>query len=410
MVAVALPTLVVLDPPAIPLSPRMKVRQPQRVVPAAIVPDVEPVELQDLTPEDAKSFNASVPFVTGPNPPARPFRLTGSTDDLAKATDCLAAAVYYEAGDDAVGQKAVAQVVLNRMRHPAFPKTVCGVVFQGQERSTGCQFTFTCDGAIARYKPSEIAWTRAREVATAALAGAVYRPVGWATHYHTDYVVPYWQSSLDKIAQVHTHLFFRWTGWWGTPPAFNRSRVPGEPAIAKLAALSDAHKLGDALVEAGDALAEAAALTAGQPVGATALGDSFLVRLQPARADDYPAIAQKLCGERAQCKVLGWTAVPPTAEPFTPEQINAMSFSYLRDRSYALERTLWNCAQFRDRGAGQCMKRQTLRLSPAPAASAFPAPEDLRGPTDLGGVRRKPAPQPTPTPTATPRTPPAAAP
>ncbi|MGJ3626051.1 cell wall hydrolase [Sphingomonas sp. MMS24-JH45] len=95
------------------------------------------------------------------------------------------------------------QVVLNRLRHPAFPKTVCGVVFQGAERSTGCQFTFTCDGALAR-QPSPLAWDRARKVAAAALAGAVYRPVGYATHYHTDWVVPYWSEPRQDRRGPHT--------------------------------------------------------------------------------------------------------------------------------------------------------------------------------------------------------------
>ena len=99
--------------------------------------------------------------------------------------------MVYEAGDDPAGQRAVAQVVLNRVRHPAFPKTVCGVVFEGQDRTTGCQFTFSCDGALTRWSPSPALWTAARQIATAALTGTVYRPVGYATHYHTDWVVPY---------------------------------------------------------------------------------------------------------------------------------------------------------------------------------------------------------------------------
>ena len=103
------------------------------------------------------------------------------------------------------------QTVLNRVRHPAFPATVCGVVFQGSERSTGCQFTFTCDGALAR-QPSAAAWARARALAEQALDGAVDERVGNATHYHTDWVVPYWRTSLDKIAQVETHIFDRWRG------------------------------------------------------------------------------------------------------------------------------------------------------------------------------------------------------
>jgi hypothetical protein len=222
--AVAVPAWVVTHPPAMPQRPAaLRALAKRKVIPATVVPAVEPVELVDLTPQDAKAFNDSVPFVTGPNPAARPFHIAGDAASIERATDCLAAAEIYEAGNDPEGQRAVMQVVLNRLRHPAFPKTVCGVVFEGQERSTGCQFTFTCDGALTRWSPSEVMWRDARVRATQALTGQVYKPVGYATHYHTDWVVPYWQSSLDKIAAVHSHLFFRWAGWWGTPPAFNRT-------------------------------------------------------------------------------------------------------------------------------------------------------------------------------------------
>ena len=238
VLALAVPAWVVTHPPAIPHV--AKPVRPVAVVPPDVLPPVEPVQYQELSRDDAQVFNASIPFSDAPNPPARPFTFYGSSDDRARARDCLAAAVWYEAGDDAVGEKAVAQVVLNRVRHPAFPHTVCGVVFQGSERHTGCQFTFTCDGALVRV-PSPAAWDRARAVAAAALSGSVDKPVGTATHYHTDWVVPYWSSSLDKIAEVHTHLFFRWTGWWGTPAAFRNRQAGAEPAIRQLAALSPAH-------------------------------------------------------------------------------------------------------------------------------------------------------------------------
>src|SRR3546814_13220413 len=91
-----------------------------------------------------------------------------------RSIECLAAAVYYEAGSESVdGQRAVAQVVLNRVRHPAYPNSVCAVVFEGAQRATGCQFTFTCDGAMRR-TPSVAGWERARKVAEAAPAGKVY--------------------------------------------------------------------------------------------------------------------------------------------------------------------------------------------------------------------------------------------
>ena len=171
----------------------------------------------------------NMPVAAGPNPAASPFVLKGNSAARAQALECLTSAVYYEAGSqDTDGQKAVAQVVLNRVRHGAFPSSVCGVVYQGSTRPTGCQFTFTCDGSLAR-GPSSDGWARARKVAEAALAGAVYAPVGYATHYHADYVVPYWASSLAKNMVVGAHIFYRWAGGWGRAPAFTQGYSGREP-------------------------------------------------------------------------------------------------------------------------------------------------------------------------------------
>ncbi|WP_240047693.1 cell wall hydrolase [Sphingomonas panacisoli] len=273
--------------------PVPKVRVAQRIVPKTELPPVEPVELQAVTPEDAKAFNDTVPFSTAPNPPARPFVFSGDSNARARAIDCLAVGVLYEAGDDTDGERAVAQVILNRVRHPAFPKSVCGVVFQGSERSTGCQFSFACDGAMSRWRPNPAAWTRARAVAVAALNGSVYGAVGYATHYHTDWVVPYWSASLDKVTAVKTHLFFRWTGWWGTPAAFVRSVSGFEPGIAALDGFSAAHSGAAAVnAEVNPAEIDAATLNDGsEGPGATSIDpNSFLVTLDPnASADSVPA-------------------------------------------------------------------------------------------------------------------------
>ena len=161
-----------------------------------------------LSMEQARTFNANVPFVPGPLPPARPFVFHGSPAARLQAADCLATAALYEAADDERGQRAVMQVVLNRVRAPGFPKTVCGVVYQGAELPTGCQFSFTCDGSLQR-RPEHAGWAAARKLAMRALAGALFRPVGNATHYHADWTVPWWIDSLDKIAQVHGHIFYR---------------------------------------------------------------------------------------------------------------------------------------------------------------------------------------------------------
>ncbi|MES2754804.1 MAG: cell wall hydrolase, partial [Pseudomonadota bacterium] len=172
---------------------------------------------------DASAGDASVR-------PAQPFTMAGASP-LARdrAQRCLTNAIYYEAASESDdGQRAVAQVVLNRVRHPAFPASVCGVVFQGAERTTGCQFSFACDGSMARI-PSRAGWARASRFAADALAGRVLAAVGEATHYHTYAVTPSWNKSLVMTAAIGAHFFHRWKGWWGTPPAFRQSYAGAEP-------------------------------------------------------------------------------------------------------------------------------------------------------------------------------------
>ncbi len=170
--------------------------------------------------EGAVVVNNLRPFAGLPIRPMRPFVLKADGDDSARALHCMTQAIYYEAAREPVkGQQAVAQVVLNRVRHPAYPKSVCGVVYQGSARPTGCQFTFTCDGAL-RWTPQPALWRQAQDVAKRALAGFVDKEVGSATHYHAAYVVPYWAPTLVKMTQVGQHIFYRWTGPWGEPAAF----------------------------------------------------------------------------------------------------------------------------------------------------------------------------------------------
>ncbi|WP_238539063.1 cell wall hydrolase [Novosphingobium sp. AP12] len=170
--------------------------------------------------------------VSGPGPIARAFRIDNSGVDRTRALQCLTAAIYYEAASEAdAGQRAVAQVVLNRVAHPSYPKTVCGVVYQGSERPTGCQFSFTCDGALARH-PQRLFWDRAEDVARAALAGYVYAPVGLATHYHTVQVSPYWAPSLNYLGTIGAHRFYALRGAAGSPATFRYAYLGGEPVAA----------------------------------------------------------------------------------------------------------------------------------------------------------------------------------
>lgn len=163
-------------------------------------------------------------------PAAKPYRFAGaSSQDRSRALYCLTSAIYYEAASESDdGQRGVAQVVLNRVRHPSFPGSVCGVVFQGSNRTTGCQFSFACDGSMAR-RPAAAAWARASRAAGVALAGKVYPSVGLATHYHTQAIWPRWGKSLVMTNVVGAHIFHRWRGRWGEKAAFSQPYAGIEP-------------------------------------------------------------------------------------------------------------------------------------------------------------------------------------
>ncbi|MEG3163381.1 cell wall hydrolase [Sphingomonas sp. PB2P19] len=160
-----------------------------------------------LTMAEARASNARVPIMST-GLPAKRYRFVGGPAAREQATECLATAALYEAGNDRDGQRAVIQVVFNRVRAPGFPRTICGVVYQGAHRVTGCQFSFSCDGSLTR-RTEQTGWDQARRAARRALGGYVYAPVGRATHYHTDWMVPYWRPSLIKVAKVKSHLFYQ---------------------------------------------------------------------------------------------------------------------------------------------------------------------------------------------------------
>jgi hypothetical protein len=144
-------------------------------------PPLPPIT-RSLTMAEARMSNAAVPIEGDRRRRALPYRFRGGPAAREQAAECLATAALYEAGDDARGQRAVIQV-------------------------TGCQFSFTCDGSFAR-RPVHLGWAGARRAARRALAGYVFADVGRATHYHTDWMVPYWRDSLIKVARVRSHLFY----------------------------------------------------------------------------------------------------------------------------------------------------------------------------------------------------------
>lgn len=185
---------------------------------------------------DAVARNALLPVSTLPVEAARPFMMpVVSLVQATNAQRCLTQAIYYEAATESdAGKAAVAQVILNRMKHPAYPNTVCGVIYQGSTRP-GCQFSFACDGSMRR-PPVPALWRRSAEIARAALAGHVETSVGMATHYHANYVLPRWAPKLTKIEQIGAHIFYRWPGSWGKPGAFSDAYTGAEyiPAFSQL--------------------------------------------------------------------------------------------------------------------------------------------------------------------------------
>jgi spore germination cell wall hydrolase CwlJ-like protein len=185
----------------------------------AIAPDPSALAAPPAPAVDAKPARAELRREA-----AKPFQLAAAAQG--RDLDCLTQAVYYEArGEGSAGQAAVAQVILNRVRHPAFPKTVCAVVFQGV-RGVGCQFSFACDGSVRR-SVERAAWRRARQIAEQALEGSVMSQVGTATHFHAARLSDPFGDGLKKVAQVGAHIFYRFSGRGGAAKAFS-----GEPQVS----------------------------------------------------------------------------------------------------------------------------------------------------------------------------------
>ncbi len=146
----------------------------------------------------------------GPSSASQPEQSAPAEPQIdARQHACLSQAIYYEArGETQRGQVAVAEVIMNRVRSNAYPNSICGVVFQGSHRSTGCQFTFTCDGSLGQ-RPRGRAWDRAQRVATAVMLGYTRPITQGATHYHTHAVNPVWNSGLVETVNVGSHVFYR---------------------------------------------------------------------------------------------------------------------------------------------------------------------------------------------------------
>lgn len=273
---------------------------------------------------EALRLNAAMAAEAGALRPARPFVFNAATaDDRRRALRCLTQAVYFEAAlESTLGQEAVAQVVLNRVRDPNYPNTVCGVVFEGAERTTGCQFSFTCDGALSQ-GPVGWAWRRAEAVAQRALAGHVAAEVGTATHYHADYVHPWWAPTVTKVRQIGTHIFYRWNGALGDTSAFVQAHAGREPVIdearfarPRLQAASASESL-ESLAEASGAAPRTVEINGvTRVVGVISLGG----RRQPT-AEDVARINERLADFEQERAAPEPTSPPPGVTPLEVEEV-----------------------------------------------------------------------------------------
>jgi spore germination cell wall hydrolase CwlJ-like protein len=254
------------------------------------------LEQKPASPPPSAGLAIHTSFTHPAGPAAQPFRpaSTGPLDS-SRDLDCLADAVYYEArGETSAGQAAVAQVVLNRVRHPAFPKSVCGVVFQGAHTGDSCQFSFACDGSM--HRPREAAaWRRAEEVAAHALAGFVMPAIGESTHFHVAGAQPGWGRGLLRVAQVGLHVFYRLGGYIGSPSNFNappQVSSPGSNAPAQAVLASIIPSIGPS--------------ADGKPTGQLVLASATSVSAPSGPASPAPA---------PQAKSEAPTAAAPKTEP-----------------------------------------------------------------------------------------------
>jgi len=276
---------------------------------------------------DAMKLNAATPNASQYLRAAQPFVFKPVTaEDRRRATRCLTQGIYYEAAlEPTEGQEAVAQVILNRVRDPNYANSICGVVFEGAERTTGCQFSFTCDGALAQ-APVGWAWNRAKAVAERALAGAVSARVGTATHYHADYVHPWWAPTLNKLTQIGAHIFYRWKGVYGEPAAFRQPYAGREPLIDE-ARFSRPRVQVVSATEGDKALAEAAAngesaMRTVEINGQTrVVGVASLGGRRQATAADIAAINQQLSVFETPAEPAPVVVVAPGVTPMAVEEV-----------------------------------------------------------------------------------------
>jgi spore germination cell wall hydrolase CwlJ-like protein len=143
------------------------------------------------------------------------------TCNTVKATDrpedmgCLVEAIYFEGRSESLsGMLAIGVVILNRVRSDNYPNTICDVVHDGHYWNGNpikykCAFTYWCDGKPERYNNIK-ALAKVQEVVILLMDGVTIEGIDFATHYHANYVSPYWAYSEDFIyvGRIGRHLFY----------------------------------------------------------------------------------------------------------------------------------------------------------------------------------------------------------
>ncbi len=354
------------------IDPRPALKERSRRLPSLPMvgsPDAKPPkeEFLPITPQTAREVNASRPFLTGLIPPAPPYQMRLTAEDEDRAIACLATAALFEAGVNSADQSAVMQVVLNRVRHPAFPSSICATVFQGSDRTTGCQFSFACDGSMRRRQYSAGAWRTASGLARAMLDGFVDARVGLATHYHTDWVVPYWSASLDKLVAVRSHLFLRWRGYWGTRQAFNKSPARIEPVVPMLASRFPTHATASDFKTRRETAAEM--IENNTPNSSSIRPDiasrspqrqasvrrlSLAAGASPGR---WALNAVDLCKDQTICRVAGWS--DPLREPEildrTTIALSPPDLIFIKRSRDRIEKVYWSCRRWPQLSSSHCL-------------------------------------------------------
>ena len=346
---------------------------------ASSIDDFAPAAATSLTPEKGDFKGHREPGGALPDPgdsdvatshlkAALPYLFKGGSEARNLAVTCLAAAAWYEAGNDGAGQKSVIQVVLNRMRHRSFPKSACGVVFQGSERATGCQFSFTCDGSLQRRFPSEKAWEAARLRAQAALDGQVDASVANATHFHADYVAPWWSGQLVRLNKIGSHIFYRWPNSLSTPQSTDPTATfDADRAIVERFAGTDILLRPQVRLEVETPVEvflkpEATASletprTLDVASGYIAENTYFAAADSAQPSGRWAVSAMNRCSDTTSCVVVSY----PTSESVTrnqrlpAERRDRPIFMFVRDGASGMDLALWDCARIDRPNANQCL-------------------------------------------------------